>query len=84
MRTVVAIHNTVNERVWHHIKQWEQMHPECDAPRRLLRFEGNANDPTPKARALSLLGYNPPFDRHDWVVDRCGKEVKYLIDFYQA
>jgi hypothetical protein len=23
-----------------------------------------------------------PFDRHDWVVDRCGQEVRYVIDFY--
>lgn len=25
-----------------------------------------------------------PFDRHDWVVDRCGKEVTYVLDFYQG
>jgi hypothetical protein len=25
-----------------------------------------------------------PFDRHDWVVDRCGMEVRYIIDFYNA
>ena len=30
------------------------------------------------------MGYKPPFDRHDWVVERCGKEVRYLIDFYQG
>ena len=23
-----------------------------------------------------------PFDRHDWYVDRCGKQVRYVIDFY--
>ena len=23
-----------------------------------------------------------PFDRHDWYVDRCGEEVRYVIDFY--
>ncbi|KAL8456094.1 hypothetical protein Emag_000087 [Eimeria magna] len=22
------------------------------------------------------------FDRHDWYVDRCGKQVRYIIDFY--
>lgn len=21
-------------------------------------------------------GFAPPFDRHDWTVDRCGKEVR--------
>jgi cytochrome c heme-lyase len=37
---------------------------------------------SPKARINTLLGYKPPFDRHDWVVDRCGKRVDYIIDFY--
>jgi cytochrome c heme-lyase len=31
-----------------------------------------------------LLGYQPPFDRHDWVVDRCGKKIDYVIDFYSG
>lgn len=31
-----------------------------------------------------LFGYQPPFDRHDWVVDRCGKKVEYVIDFYSG
>jgi cytochrome c heme-lyase len=39
---------------------------------------------TPKARLFTLLGYMPPFDRHDWVVDRCGTKVEYVIDFYQG
>jgi hypothetical protein len=21
-------------------------------------------------------------DRHDWIVDRCGKEIRYIIDYY--
>ncbi|PVV04514.1 hypothetical protein BB560_000986 [Smittium megazygosporum] len=25
-----------------------------------------------------------PFDRHDWYVDRCGKQVRYIIDYYDA
>lgn len=29
-----------------------------------------------------MLGGAAPFDRHDWIVDRCGKEVRYVIDFY--
>ena len=28
--------------------------------------------------------YKPPFDRHDWTVDRCGKQVDYVIDFYSG
>lgn len=30
----------------------------------------------------TLLGAKGHFDRHDWFVDRCGKEVRYVIDFY--
>ena len=30
------------------------------------------------------LGYELPFDRHDWVVDRCGKDVRYIIDYYDG
>jgi hypothetical protein len=26
--------------------------------------------------------YKPPFDRHDWTIDRCGQQVEYIIDFY--
>lgn len=29
-----------------------------------------------------LCSYDLPFDRHDWIVDRCGKEVRYIIDYY--
>ena len=40
---------------------------------------------SPKARFNSILGYQAPFDRHDWVVERCGGErVEYVIDFYQG
>ena len=32
-----------------------------------------------------MLGYTEPFDRHDWVVERCdGRRVEYVIDFYQG
>ena len=26
--------------------------------------------------------YELPFDRHDWIIDRCGREVRYIIDYY--
>lgn len=26
--------------------------------------------------------YQAPFDRHDWVIDRCGTRMRYVIDFY--
>ena len=84
MSTVVAIHNAVNERTWNQVLKWEKIfHCDCENPR-LLRFQGRPKDLSPKARLLSLMGYNPPFDRHDWIVDRCGTEVRYIVDFYRG
>lgn len=33
---------------------------------------------------IYLSRYELPFDRHDWIVDRCGKEVRYVIDYYDG
>ncbi|KAJ3097198.1 hypothetical protein HDU97_005083 [Phlyctochytrium planicorne] len=84
MTVVVPIHNAVNEKCWQKILEWETFHKtECGTPK-LLKFEGKPRQYTPKARILNFLGYKLPFDRHDWTVDRCGKPVKYVIDFYSG
>lgn len=83
MASVVAIHNTVNEECWRQILAYEQLHCECQNPR-LISFSGRPKDYSPKARFLNFLGYKLPFDRHDWLVDRCGTEVRYVIDFYNG
>lgn len=31
-----------------------------------------------------FLSYELPFDRHDWIIDRCGREVRYVIDYYDG
>ncbi len=28
--------------------------------------------------------YELPFDRHDWIVERGNKEVRYIIDYYDG
>lgn len=33
---------------------------------------------------LFFCRYELPFDRHDWIVDRCGKDVRYVIDYYDG
>jgi cytochrome c heme-lyase len=88
MKTVVPIHNAVNERAWAEILKWEAPYVEpvvkggCGGPR-LHSFAGlGSATMSPKARVNTLLGYTAPFDRHDWVVDRCGTRVEYIIDFY--
>lgn len=83
MQTIVPIHNAVNERAWQEIKAWEANRgaEACGGPR-LESFSGLSTSLTPRARWNTLLGYQPPFDRHDWVVDRCGTKIEYVIDFY--
>ncbi|CDO96519.1 unnamed protein product [Kluyveromyces dobzhanskii CBS 2104] len=84
MKAVVPIHNSVNERVWNYIKIWEnnQGGDECGGIK-LTSFKGDSKKLTPRAWfRSSILGMNKPFDRHDWVVDRCGKQIDYVIDFY--
>lgn len=83
MHTIVPIHNAVNERAWKEIKEWEKGRGSeaCGGPK-LASFSGLSSSLTPRARLNTLLGYKPPFDRHDWVVDRCGTKIEYVIDFY--
>jgi cytochrome c heme-lyase len=86
MKTVVPIHNAVNEKAWAQIREWEAPYSgegkECGEGPRLYSFAGVKEKMTPRARLNTLLGYAAPFDRHDWVVDRCGKQIEYVIDFY--
>lgn len=84
MQHVVKIHNAVNERCWAHVMAWEHRHCDTCPDPKLLKFRGRPQDFSPKARLLNFLGYKLPFDRHDWIVDRCGTEVRYVIDFYNA
>eukprot|EP00941_MAST-03F_sp_MAST-3F-sp1_P002744 g2744.t1 len=84
MRSVIAVHNTVNERTWQQILQWEAMHCSTCAAPKLLRFKGRPKELSPKARWMNWIGYTLPFDRHDWIVDRCGTEVRYVIDYYNG
>ncbi len=88
MDTVVAIHNNMNESTWQQVMAWEKLQapvsgkyePGCEP--KLLRFLGRPHDLSPLARIRSFFGQPEPFDRHDWVVDRGGTEVRYVIDYY--
>ncbi|KAE8150163.1 cytochrome c/c1 heme-lyase [Aspergillus avenaceus] len=92
--SIIPIHNAVNERAWQQILEWEGQAPrsdpgskKCGGPK-LYAFRGLGVDPqflSPRARINNLMGYQLPFDRHDWVVERCGGErIEYVIDFYQG
>ena len=84
METIIPIHNSINERCWNYIKLWEknQGGDECGGIQ-LTSFKGDSKKMTPRAFIRSyILGYTKPFDRHDWTVNRCGKNIDYVIDFY--
>ncbi|XP_065070042.1 holocytochrome c-type synthase-like [Rhopilema esculentum] len=84
MAHIIRIHNANNELAWQEILKWEAFHShECDQPK-LLKFGGKAKEFSPRARIRSWLGYDLPFDRHDWIIDRCGKQVRYIIDYYDV
>jgi cytochrome c heme-lyase len=79
---ILAIHNTVNEHGWKSLKEWEHFRG-CDSPK-LKRFMGRPKDISPKAYFKSFLGYSLPFDRHDWIIESNGTDVRYVIDFYKG
>lgn len=84
MDDIIKIHNANNEQAWLEVLKWEALHAkECGHPR-LKSFGGKATKYSPRARIRHWMGYELPFDRHDWIVDRCGKEVRYIIDYYDG
>jgi len=85
MSNIIKIHNQNNEQAWQEILKWEALHAEeCPCGPSLKRFGGKAKEFSPRARIRHWMGYELPFDRHDWIIDRCGKEVRYVIDYYDG
>ncbi|KAJ2850710.1 holocytochrome c synthase [Coemansia brasiliensis] len=81
---MVDIHNFLNEGAWNEVLKWEKRHTsECMQPK-LIRLQGRPRDLSPLARMYSWIYGVKPFDRHDWYVDRCGKQVRYVIDYYEG
>lgn len=84
MDDIIKIHNANNEQAWREVLKWEALHArECGTPK-LKSFGGKASDYSPRARIRYWMGYELPFDRHDWIIDRCGKNVRYVIDYYDG
>lgn len=84
MTNIIKIHNANNEQGWQEVLKWEALHAKkCSTPK-LKKFGGKAKDYSPRARIRNWMGYELPFDRHDWIVDRCGRDVRYIIDYYDG
>lgn len=75
----LQIHNSVNERSWRQLREWES-----SENIQLVRFQGRPNELTPKAWVFSNLFFQEkPFDRHDWYIDNgVEPEKRYVLDFY--
>ena len=85
VQVMVDVHNFLNEQVWAEVLKWEGEHRSICREPTLKRFMGRPNDLSPRARFFSIFFGTPrPFDRHDWTVDRCGKEIRYVIDYYSG
>ncbi|KAL3423688.1 cytochrome c/c1 heme lyase [Phlyctema vagabunda] len=87
---------------WEYCKKGEEgaesvlAHEEDAVQPKLIRFMGRPQEMTPKAAMIQLLGrlypskygIEPPFDRHDWFVQRevggQKKEIRYVIDYYSV
>lgn len=80
---VAQVHAIVTEETWRQILDYEALHwKTCKEPK-LARFEGLDGCYTFKAKFNHHILGNPwPYDRHDWWVDRCGKEIRYIIDYH--
>ncbi len=79
---VAEVHTAVTDNTWRCIMEYENLHRSTCAKPTLSRFTGQDGNYSLKARMMHWLGNPLPFDRHDWVVDRCGREVTYIIDYY--
>ncbi|XP_043855332.1 holocytochrome c-type synthase-like [Dromiciops gliroides] len=85
MYNITKIHNQNNEQAWKEILKWEALHgAECHCGPTLIRFGGKAKDYSPRAKICSWMGYELPLDRNDWIVNHCGTEVRYVIDYYDS
>ncbi|RMZ75228.1 hypothetical protein DV737_g5409, partial [Chaetothyriales sp. CBS 132003] len=97
VESMVAVHNFLNEGAWAEIKEWESIFSPGLAHAWSICRRGRPQTPSPKARMMTTLGTvlpnyfssEPPFDRHDWYVERTQpdgskKQVRYVIDYYSG
>eukprot|EP01095_Lingulamoeba_sp_RSL-Kostka_P006659 TRINITY_DN209_c0_g1_i1.p1 TRINITY_DN209_c0_g1~~TRINITY_DN209_c0_g1_i1.p1 ORF type:complete len:351 (-),score=137.05 TRINITY_DN209_c0_g1_i1:40-1092(-) len=84
MEEAMRLHNVINEYAWKKILEWENnLHSDCDDIS-LTSLRGRYNDVSLKAKIKQLFGYERPFDRHDWIINRCGTETRYILDYYDS
>ena len=81
--SVSMVHNAVTENTWSCIMEYEEAYQHSCPQPTLARFYGMDGIYSIKARFFHrIMGAPLPFDRHDWIIDRCGRQVRYIIDYY--
>jgi cytochrome c heme-lyase len=67
MKTIVPIHNLVNERAWMQVRQWEDgMGGDKCGGIKLVSFQGKPQQLSLRARWNMLLGYAPHSAIYNW------------------
>lgn len=77
------IHEHITSESWDAVMEYEQLHLDSCPNPSLANFQGMDGHYSAKAKLMNrIFGVPLPYDRHDWTVDRCGKDVKYIVDYY--
>ena len=85
---VAAMHDFITSGTWSEIMRYEELHPETTEQVTLSSFHGMDGIWSPKAVFVHYYNYLRygvdiwPYDRHDWIVNRGDREVRYVIDYY--
>jgi hypothetical protein len=75
---VAFTHATVVDFTWQLIEEYEGKYRQQCPNIALKRFEGKYGQHTMKSWLTEKAFGLTPYDRHDWWIDRCGTEVRYL------
>ncbi|CAG7854011.1 SubName: Full=Uncharacterized protein {ECO:0000313/EMBL:CCA73264.1} [Serendipita indica DSM 11827] len=73
------------DMAWEQVIRWEAMHGgglKCGGIR-LVSFAKFKKNRSPSAMWAVFMGHKPPYERQDWIIDRCGHVNRYIIDFYR-
>lgn len=81
MESIIKIHNRNNEDAWQEVLKWEAFHAaDCPEGPKLVKFGGKAKEFSLRAKIRNkIFDYPLPYDRHDWIVNRCGKHVRISL-----
>ncbi|MBZ3874430.1 Cytochrome c-type heme lyase [Sciurus carolinensis] len=84
MYNIIRIHNQNSEQAWKEIFKREALHAAVSLWSIIdpIWRESKRVFYSPRARIRSWMGYELPFDRHDWTINHCGTEIRYVIDYY--